>query len=263
MKTVLTLATVVVATSFAVSHVAVAQDRTKGFQTAEASLVETIGRHFQRCWFPPEGLDGQQSLIVVRFELFPDGSLRAQPTIVERTDTGSREFRAAAEAAQRAVLECTPLKGLPRASYEQWREIELVFGPRPLSLAPAKVVPPKDVRVSSLRRRDPNDGYEVDAVGGIDSGSNTPDNPSGGDGGSPSAGSPDADSPDADSPTAESPDADSPNGDPPSNGGGLNNFSEHSTTTDDAGNVTMSSSTEMTSSGGGSSSNVSVNFNLP
>ena len=207
MKTMLTLATMVVATSFAVSHDAAAQDRPKGFQTAEASLVETINRHFQRCWFPPQGLDGPQPLIVVRFELFPDGSLRAEPTIVEGARMGSRDFRAAAEAAQRAVLECTPLEGLPRASYQRWREIELVFGPRPLSVAPAKVAPPKDVRVSSLPKRGPNDGYEVDAVGGIDSGGpgggSTPDNPSGGDGGSPSAGGPDAGGPEAGDPIAD------------------------------------------------------------
>ena len=129
MKTILTMAAMVVATSLAVSHVAVAQERAKRFQPNARSLVETIGVHFQRCWFLPEGLRDRQEAVVVRFGLFPDGSLRAGPTIVDQPFIRSREFRVAAKAARRAVQECTPLEGLPRASHQHWREIELIFDP--------------------------------------------------------------------------------------------------------------------------------------
>ena len=60
MKTVLTCHNSL-ATSLAVSHVG---HRAGSFQTllqrGEASLVETISNHFQRCWFPPEELGDQR-----------------------------------------------------------------------------------------------------------------------------------------------------------------------------------------------------------
>ena len=214
MKTVLTLAIIAVATSLAVSHVATAQDRSKRFQRGEASLVETISNHFQRCWFPPEELGDQQALVAVRFGLFRDGSLRAGPTIVKRWRMISPDFRVAAKAAQRAVLECTPLEGLPMASYQQWREIELVFGRRAESVPSTSDVPEEQVRVTVLREREPYDGFEVDAVGeisGTSSGGNsTASSPSSGSADSPSSSNPSADN----SPNSGS--ADSPSGGTPS-----------------------------------------------
>ena len=100
--------------------------RTQGAITS--GEIEAIRRHFQNCWVLPEGLrDGPDIVVRVRFELFPDGSLRTEPVIVEQPRMRSREFRAMADSAQRAVQECTPLIRFPAASYEQWREIELTF----------------------------------------------------------------------------------------------------------------------------------------
>ncbi len=106
---------------------------TRLFGPITASQVEAIRLHFQGCWVLPGGLRDALELVVrVRFGLFPDGSLRTKPTIVEPSRLRSRDFRAVAESAQRAVQECTPLEELPEASYEQWREIELAFDPREL-----------------------------------------------------------------------------------------------------------------------------------
>ena len=107
--------------------------RASAFEPISISEVEAIRLHFQGCWVPPRGLRNAQDLIVtIRFGLFPDGSLRTGPTIVEQSRLRSSDFRAAAEAAQRAVQECTPLEHLPNLSYEQWRSIELAFDPRAL-----------------------------------------------------------------------------------------------------------------------------------
>lgn len=242
MKTMLAMAAMAVATSLAVSHVAGAQERTKRFQPKAESLVDAIGFHFQRCWFPPEGLGDQQELVVVRFGLSPDGSLRAGPTIVGQTRLRSRGFREAARAAQRAVQECTPLNGLPRASYQRWREIELVFDPRAQSDRSAVAGLGEQVRVTVLRVREPYDEFEV-GVG--ESGGSAPSGPSSGD---------------TDSPNADSPGAGSPSG-----GGGSDsstNNGSSSTTTVGEGNVTQTSTTSINSTGGGTTSNTSVNFNF-
>ncbi len=106
--------------------------RTQGAITS--GEIEAIRRHFQSCWVLPEGLRDLPDMVVrVRFELFPNGALRTEPMVVEQTRRRSREFRAMADSALRAVHECTPLKRLPEASYEQWREIELAFDPKDLS----------------------------------------------------------------------------------------------------------------------------------
>ena len=273
MKTVLTLAIMAVATSLAVSHVATAQDRDKRFQRGEASLVETISNHFQRCWFPPEELGDQQALVAVRFGLFRDGSLRAGPTIVKRWRMISRDFRVAAKAAQRAVLECTPLEGLPRASYQQWREIELVFGPRAESVPSTSDVPKEQVRVTVLREHEPYDGSVFDAVGEISGtssgGSGTASSPSSGSADSPSGGSPSSGS--ADGPSGGSPSSGSADGpssgtpssgsvDNPSSSGSVGSSSSGSssitTTTSSSisqGNVTQTTTSSINSTGGGAS----------
>lgn len=97
------------------------------------SQVEALRLQFQACWVPPEALRDALDLVVkIRFGLLPDGSLRSEPTVVEQSRMRSRDFRAAAEAAQQAVQDCTPLDELPEASYEQWRDLELAFDPRDL-----------------------------------------------------------------------------------------------------------------------------------
>lgn len=96
--------------------------------------IKNIRLHFQGCWTVPEGSRDARNLVVrIRFGLLPDGSLRGDPTVVERPRMGARDYRAAAEAARRAVQECAPLEWLPEGSYEQWQEIELTFDPRDLS----------------------------------------------------------------------------------------------------------------------------------
>ena len=96
-------------------------------------LAESVRRDIQDCWVPSTALRDRQDLTVtIRFGLSPDGSLRNDPTVVEQSRLGSQEFRLAAETARRAVLECTPLEGLPEGSYEEWREVSLAFDPKDL-----------------------------------------------------------------------------------------------------------------------------------
>lgn len=219
MKTLLkTVATVVGAATVTISLGSAAQERTKRFQIEEATLVQSIGAQVQRCWFLAAEQRGKGDLAVrVRFGLFPDGSLRSGPTIADPPRIRSRELRAAAAAARRAVHECTPLAGLPLANYEAWREVELVFDPTSLLDPNEVVVQAERVRVTALPDRDRNKDREFDAVGKANApgGSSAPSDPAGSDGGGPGAEGPSADDPSPDSPGADVPGSDDPSGGSP------------------------------------------------
>ena len=138
------------------------------------SEVESIGRHIQDCWVPAGAPRNRQDLTVtIQFGLFPDGSLRTEPAVVEQSRLSSRDFRLAAEAAQRAVLECTPLEGLSEASYEQWREIALVFDPRDLpgpsaiSREEGILAAGDEIRVTVFGEEDLSGEFKVSANGWI------------------------------------------------------------------------------------------------
>ena len=97
------------------------------------SEKDAIRFQIQQCWSVPAGARDAEDLSVrIRLFLNPDGSLRGPPEIVERArmnEDGQAFFRGAAESARRAVLRCSPLKNLPVAKYNSWREIELTFDP--------------------------------------------------------------------------------------------------------------------------------------
>ena len=143
-------------------------------QPLATSEVASIRRHIQDCWSPPGALRDRQDLAVtIRFGLFPDGSLRTEPAVVEQSRLRSRDFRLAAETARRAVLECTPLEGLPEASYERWREIALVFDPRDLpgpsaiSREGGVLGAGDEIRVTVFGEEDLSGAFKVSANGWI------------------------------------------------------------------------------------------------
>ena len=95
------------------------------------SPIDLIRRQFRECWSFPGGARAPEGLIVtVRIRLKPDGALIGEPQVLETRRLGDPFFRAAAEAAVRAVHKCTPLQQLPPLAYNDWSEIELTFDPR-------------------------------------------------------------------------------------------------------------------------------------
>lgn len=95
------------------------------------SPVDDIRRQFRSCWTFPGGARAPEGLIVtVRIRLKPDGALIGEPRVMETGRLGDPFFRAAAEAAVRAVHKCTPLQRLPPLDYNEWSEIVLTFDPR-------------------------------------------------------------------------------------------------------------------------------------
>ena len=90
--------------------------------------IDALRAQIQACWNPPAGaLDAKELIVRVRLQLRRDGSLSADPTLMNR---GShRIFRIAAESAMRAIRRCQPYH-LPLSKYEVWRDVEVTFDPR-------------------------------------------------------------------------------------------------------------------------------------
>lgn len=95
-----------------------------------AGVEQAIRAQIERCWNAPAGASYAETLIVrIQIYLRPDGSLARLPKILdERRMAQDQFFRAAAEAARRAVQRCAPLD-LPRENYDVWREVVLNFDP--------------------------------------------------------------------------------------------------------------------------------------
>ena len=99
-------------------------------QPLTVSERDAIMQQIIPCWNPPVGAPNAEELVVeISASLNQDGSLqRAQ--VVDGLRIGrDRFYRAAAEAALRAVKRCTPLQRLPVRKYSEWRQMTLVFDP--------------------------------------------------------------------------------------------------------------------------------------
>lgn len=100
-------------------------------QPLSMSQKDAIRSQIEQCWNAPVGAKDAQNLIVtLHLELEQDGTV----TKVELAHDSSRYnsdsfFRAAADAAIRAVTRCSPIKNLPVDKYGTWRDMEMDFNP--------------------------------------------------------------------------------------------------------------------------------------
>ncbi|MEC9367272.1 MAG: cell envelope biogenesis protein TolA, partial [Pseudomonadota bacterium] len=96
--------------------------------TMSISEIDALRARISQCWNPPVGGLGADAIRVkLRMQLAPDGSLTAQPQVVNSEP--SPFFLAAADSAVRAVMLCQPYQ-LPSAKYELWRDMIINFDPR-------------------------------------------------------------------------------------------------------------------------------------
>jgi len=98
-----------------------------------ADLQSLLLSEIRACWNPPVGAPNPEDLIV-DFDVWlnPDGSVARPPQLLVQSSASASDpyFRAAAEAARRAIYTCAPYK-LPADRYSQWREIsDFRFDPR-------------------------------------------------------------------------------------------------------------------------------------
>ncbi len=93
---------------------------------------DSIRSQFIPCWRMPAGAKDPQSLAArIKIQLMPDGTVQSATLASDQAGRYASDtfFRAAADAAMRAVHQCSPLKGLPPEKYGSWREMELNFNP--------------------------------------------------------------------------------------------------------------------------------------
>ena len=96
--------------------------------TLSQSEIDALRAQIQACWNPPAGVvDAKELIVRIRLQLREDGSLSANPTLLNH---GSHPiFQIAAESAMRAIKRCQPYT-LPIAKYAVWRDVEVTFDPR-------------------------------------------------------------------------------------------------------------------------------------
>lgn len=92
-----------------------------------AMLRARISSRLKVCWRLPSGGGGSDTpAVTVRWRMKPDGSVDGEPQVEQ--PRGDALFRIAAEAAVRAVRECSPFD-LPTDKYAAWRVITWEFDP--------------------------------------------------------------------------------------------------------------------------------------
>ncbi len=94
------------------------------------SQTDLLRNHIAQCWNPPAGASGADALIV---DIIVRLNKRAEVKDVEIVDEARMRsdgtFQAAARAASRAIIDCSPLP-LPLEGYETWKELQFEFNPR-------------------------------------------------------------------------------------------------------------------------------------
>jgi hypothetical protein len=97
-----------------------------------ADVITRLKSHIQQCWNPPSVIEGASSLVVdITVELNKDGEVikvRIMDMLRYNTDD---PFRLAANAAERAFQQCSPLiPPLSPEDYEKWKTLNFRFDPR-------------------------------------------------------------------------------------------------------------------------------------
>ena len=94
-----------------------------------ASLKEATHAQIARCWSPPSGAVYAETLIVpIQIRISPDGHLLSTRILEQARYKSDSFYRAAADAARRAIQKCAPLD-LPVEYYDDWKETKLNFDP--------------------------------------------------------------------------------------------------------------------------------------
>ena len=98
------------------------------------SEIDALRSKMSKCWNVLAVGAPDPSALVVRVRVFlnHDGTIASQPQLIDQARPGDPYFRAAADAAIRAVVICGPYD-LPPEKYENWKEIEITFDPRDMA----------------------------------------------------------------------------------------------------------------------------------
>jgi len=97
-------------------------------QKLSQNEMDALRSRIQQCWNVPAGaMDAENIKFSIQFKLSPSGEVEGRPEVI-KGDGNSTVYRAAVEAARRAILKCGPYT-LPAEKYEAWADIILNFDP--------------------------------------------------------------------------------------------------------------------------------------
>ena len=106
----------------------------EAIMTANLSEEDRLALKAQikKCWKLPAGMSAAQSTrVVLRVNLRRDGSLAADPLLIEAS--ASRDGPLLLQTAMRALKECQPYGFLPADKYREWRLLDLSFSARDMA----------------------------------------------------------------------------------------------------------------------------------
>ena len=111
----------------------ITQSEDKSMRLTKLSVTTeySIQMQYKDCWSPPMGAQYKKNdyLVTVKLELEKSGRVKNRE-ILERNRMGTDgTYRIFAEAVDRAVLKCNPIKNLPTKTYENWSTMILRFNP--------------------------------------------------------------------------------------------------------------------------------------
>ncbi len=97
-------------------------------QQLTASELDAVRSQIAGCWYLDPGKKGADTIVVeVAVTLLPDGTVETAD-IINQSRMSDPVFRAAAEAARRAILKCQKLD-LPPGKYDLWKNTTFRFNP--------------------------------------------------------------------------------------------------------------------------------------
>jgi outer membrane biosynthesis protein TonB len=100
--------------------------------TVTASQIDAIRSTIRKCWYIPAGHKTFKDTVVdLKMELSEDGTVIKADIVDKSRMNSDPDFRIAAEAAHRAVLdpECNPLP-IPKGKHKDWKDLEMSFNPK-------------------------------------------------------------------------------------------------------------------------------------
>ena len=111
----------------------ITQSEDKSMRLTKLSVTTeySIQMQYKNCWSPPMGAEYKINnyLVTVKLDLEKNGRVKSRE-ILERNRMGTDgKYRVFAEAVDRAVLMCNPIKNLPPKTYENWSTMILRFNP--------------------------------------------------------------------------------------------------------------------------------------
>ena len=111
----------------------ITQSEDKSMRLTKLSVTTeySIQMQYKDCWSPPMGAEYKKNnyLVTVKLDLEKNGRVKSRE-ILERNRMGTDgKYRVFAEAVDRAVLMCNPIKNLPPKTYENWSTMILRFNP--------------------------------------------------------------------------------------------------------------------------------------